>query len=274
MPKVPLRLVRRPAVARGRGVCEHRGMGSDRVPAARRAFGRATDAALAGAATVQAAVFALLLPGLPAAGLELPVLASFGASGATGADGADPIVVTVPVATVHALAAAIVLLVLHAVARVAALARPRHARLIGWVEWSQASAIVLFLVAQLNGIAEVAALVPLYAITAAAALLIAIDGPARGLRRPAAVAAIIGIVPWGVVAFAQLGAGVVTEPVPVAVRVLTLAMLSIAVIAWGVAWRHPLASSSPGPTAADGAMPVLGLTATTILAWGLVIGVA
>lgn len=250
-------------------------MGSDRVPPARRASGRATDAALAGAATVQAVVLALLLPGLAAARLELPVLASFGAPVATGADGADPLdPVTLPVASVAPLAAALVLFVVLAVGRVAALARPRHARLIGWVEWSQASAIVLFLVAQLNGIAEVAALVPLYAITAAAALLIALDGPARGLRRPAAVAAIIGIVPWGVVAFAQLGAGVVTEPVPVAVRVLTLAMLSIAVIAWGVAWRHPLASTSPGPTATDVAMPVLGLTATTILAWGLVIGFA
>jgi hypothetical protein len=250
-------------------------MGPEQVPPARRALGRATDAALAGAATVQAVVLALLLPGLPAARLELPVLASFGAPVAAGADGADPpIAVTLPVATVEPLAAALVLFVLHAIGRVAALAGPRHARLVGWVEWSQASAIVLFLVAQLNGIAEVAALVPLYAITAGAALLLAIDRPARGLRRPAAVAAIVGIVPWGVVAFAQLGAGIATEPVPIAVRVLTLAMLSIAVIAWWVAWRHPFASTEPGRTATDVAMPVLGLTATTILAWGLAIGFA
>ena len=72
--------------------------------------------------------------------------------------------------------------------------------IVRWAEWSQVSAITVFLVAQLNGITEVTSLVPIYAITATAALLLALQersGGGEAGRRLGAVAAVIGIVPWG-----------------------------------------------------------------------------
>lgn len=177
----------------------------------------------------------------------------------------------VAIATVHVGGAAAVLLVLGAlidggIAVIPAL--QRRARLVTWIGWSQVAAISVFLVAQLNGIVELTTLVALYAITAGAVLLLALDAEtpgSRGLRRPAALAAVIGIVPWGLIAFAQIGGGVVGEPVGVVTRILTLVILGVAIGVWLRAWFRPESADPPG---------ILPLLSTTALAWGAVASTA
>ncbi len=175
----------------------------------------------------------------------------------------------VTIATVHLGWATVVVLVAGALVDGGIALAPalrRHERLVTWVGWSQVSAISVFLVAQLNGITELTTLVALYAITAGAALLLALDGAtadtgARGLRRPAALAAVIGIVPWGLIAFAQIGGGVVGQPVGIVVRVVTLAVLALAIAVWFRAWHRPAADDPPG---------ILPLLSASVLAWGVV----
>lgn len=211
----------------------------------------------------------------------------------------------VAIATVHAGWAAVVLLAFGglvdvAVARIEPLA-PR-ARLVTWIGWSQLSGVAVFLIAQLNGITELTTLVALYALTAGAVMMLALDGalvaprmadpdlepapaptrtpaptpaptsahasdaPAaprgsRGLRRPAALAAVIGIVPWGLIAFAQIGGGIAGDPVGVWTRVVTLVVLALSIAVWFRGWFRPADADAPG------ILPVL---ATSALAWGVV----
>ena len=126
--------------------------------------------------------------------------------------------------------------------------------------WSQGSAILVFLVAQLNGIVELSSLVPLFAITAAAVALVAIDSGRETLwRRPGAWAAAVGIVPWGVIAFAQIGAGIAVGAPSAGVRIVTLVALAVAVIGWVIGWR-----GSRSPRVAD----VVAMTvAVSVLIW-------
>lgn len=196
----------------------------------------------------------------------------------------------VAVATVHAGWAAMVLLAFGglvdaAVARIESLAT--RARLVTWIGWSQLSGVAVFLIAQLNGITELTTLVALYALTAGAVMLLALDGalvaprrddpnPAhasntptapqsiRGLRRPAALAAVIGIVPWGLIAFAQIGGGVVGDPVRLGTRIVTLVVLALSIAVWFRGWFRPADADAPG---------ILPLLATTALAWGVVLAV-
>ena len=128
--------------------------------------------------------------------------------------------------------------------------------------WSQGSAILVFLVAQLNGIAEVSSLVPMYAITAGAVALVGIDRhEAPTWQRPASWAAAVGIVPWGVIAFSQIGAGVTVGVVGVGVRIVTVLALVVAVAGWMLGWRRSLSH------AGDVALMTVGVS---VVVWTIV----
>lgn len=106
---------------------------------------------------------------------------------------------------------------------------------------SQLAGITVFLVAQLNGITEVTSLVPLYAIAAGATLFLPLMERERTTggtgRTPFMLGAAVGIVPWGVIAFAQIG-GILTGHAPDATaRVITLVALALAALHWAAVWR-------------------------------------
>ncbi|MBG6056094.1 hypothetical protein IWX81_002526 [Salinibacterium sp. CAN_S4] len=139
--------------------------------------------------------------------------------------------------------AVVVMLAFSAACRAAAALRPHP--LIGLVEWSQVSAVTVFLIAQLNGVQDVAALVALYALTAAASLFLLLHQHSHAGRWPFAFGAAVGVVPWGVIAFYQIGA-IVTgdDPAPI-IRVMTVAMLASAVVYWWVAYHRRLGGRAP-----------------------------
>ena len=156
--------------------------------------------------------------------------------------------------------AAVVLLVFAALCQGAAALWP--SRVIRWVEWSQVSAVTVFLIAQLNGIRDVATLVALYALTAAASLFLVLHERAGAGRWPFALGASVGIVPWGVIAFYQIGAILVgDDPAPL-IRVITIGILSVAVAHWLAAFRR---------RRAVWAHPLLIVTGVSVFAW-LVVG--
>ena len=207
---------------------------------------RTLDAVVGVTYAVQAIIVAFAIAAIDSPVL-LPVTGTF-AAGPVGASAERS--VRVDLAAVDLGVAVVVLLAAGALVRFALLipalgVRRSDAIVVGrnavrWGEWSQVSAIIVFLVAQLNGITEVTSLVPIYAITATAALLLASQeraGAGPTGRRLGAIAAIIGIVPWGVIAFAQIGATIATGAPGVTVRIITIAMLAIAVAVWGFVWR-------------------------------------
>lgn len=145
---------------------------------------------------------------------------------------------------------------------------PRDTRM---VEFSQVSGIAVFLVAQLTGISDVTALVPLYAIAAGAPLFLVLharDGDAWAF----AFGASLGIVPWGVIAFVQIGSGLVGEGPSAIVRIVTLGMLALAIASWAVirlATTRPSRLSRPSrPSRANaGAGLALATLTPSALAW-------
>lgn len=100
-----------------------------------------------------------------------------------------------------------------------------------------ASPITVFLVARLNSVAEAVALVLVYAATAGGVLLRSLHRPGGS---PAALrwASVLGIVPWGVVAFTQIGGQLTGTPVPAGVPVLTVVVLVASVAEYVVAYRR------------------------------------
>jgi hypothetical protein len=124
-----------------------------------------------------------------------------------------------------------------------------------WIEYSQVSSITVFLIAQLNGITELGTLVALYAITAVSTVFLALN-ERGGSRAPFVFGSALGIVPWGIIAFYQLGASIASRAdfwgaVPLIVRVITIGELACAAAAWVIAyrashglgvWRSPVAS--------------------------------
>lgn len=160
-----------------------------------------------------------------------------------------------PLSRVNLGAAAVVLLVFCAAVRFI----PRDLR---FVEFSQVSGITVFLIAQVNGITEVTALVPLYAIAAGATLFLVLHDR-DGDRWSYSFGAAVGIVPWGVIAFAQIGAGVVGDaPAPI-VRTITLGMLALLTASWTVAWLAKTRSNSPVHLADL----LLGVAIPSVFAW-------
>ncbi|GGK97915.1 hypothetical protein GCM10007382_17700 [Salinibacterium xinjiangense] len=84
----------------------------------------------------------------------------------------------ITLATVNLGVAAIVLLAFSALCRGVSALWP--AQVIRWIEWSQVSAVTVFLIAQLNGIRDLAALVVLYSLTAAARLFLLLHDRSGG----------------------------------------------------------------------------------------------
>jgi hypothetical protein len=109
----------------------------------------------------------------------------------------------------------------------------------GAIPWAlgAASPIVLFLIARLNGVVDAAALILVYAVAAGGVLLRSLHrpgGPPLALRW----AAVLGIVPWGVVAFTQVGGLLTGTPPSTAVRVLTVVVLAASIGEFVVAYRR------------------------------------
>ena len=130
--------------------------------------------------------------------------------------------------------------------------------------WSQGLGILIFLIARLNGIADPVALVPLFALGAGCVCLMGIDdGSSPRWRRPTAWAAALGIVPWGVIAFAQIGATITSGAPASGVRIVTIAALAVAIIGWWIAWRRPRAARP-----SDVAVMTVALS---VLTWAIVV---
>ncbi|ARC57930.1 hypothetical protein AS850_12670 [Frondihabitans sp. 762G35] len=225
--------------------------------------------------------------------LSLPIVAGFPTAPGAVAD-------RVVVAALDPGIAALVLLVLGAVSRLAVVPRrafERHTAALGagrrgrrLLEYGFASAITLFVVARLNGIADVTSLVPLYAITNGVVLLALL--PQRGepgvgrSRSPLMVAAALGIVPWGVVAFQEVGGMIAGSAAPPLVVALTLATLAAALTTAVLHWREVGAGVAPVDDAAGGGgraaagvagqrrYVVVTTVATSVFAWLIVALVA
>lgn len=157
---------------------------------------------------------------------------------------------SVPIAVVHLPSAVAVLLVFVAVVRLLRLVPGIRTRRLEameldrhtsrWVEYSQVGGIVAFLVAQINGITEVISLVPIYALGAGVALLLVLhdrrSAPGRAGLLAFSFGAALGVVPWGLIAFAQIGGTVVGVGANALVRVVTVAALLGLTAVWVVVW--------------------------------------
>lgn len=235
-----------------------------------------TDVGSAVVLLVVAAVVAVVGASRP--WLALPVTATFTLPPAPPSEGTAELVlaeVPVEIAVVHLPTAVAVLLVYLAVVRFLSILPPIRARrlaavaadhhLVRWIEFSQTSGIVVFLVAQLNGITEVTSLVPLYALGAASVLLLVLHDRRTDEGRAGLWAfsfgTVVAIIPWGVVAFAQIGGTLAGVGGSVLVRVATvLALLGIAAV-WFGPWLH-----GRGPRSGVGPRVELGLSGTIVLA--------
>jgi hypothetical protein len=169
-------------------------------------------------AVVLLAVAAILRDPLP-----LPVVAHLGAA-------------SVRLAAVQATAAVIVPPALVAVVSALRAAGRLERTAAVWAAGA-ASPIVLFLVARLNGLTEVAALVLVYAAAAGGVLLRSLHRPG-GDPKPLRWWSVLGIVPWGVVAFTQIGSGLAGAAPSPAVRVLTLVVLAASIAEFVVVYRR------------------------------------
>lgn len=201
-----------------------------------------TGAALLAA---QALVVGLLVATVPA--VLLPVTADFGGG--------------IQLTTVNLGAAVVVVLAFAAVCRTAAAVW--RTPVIDWIEWSQVSAVTVFLVAQLNGVQDIAALVALYALTAGATLFLVLQQSADTGRWPFSFGAAVAIVPWGVIAFYQIGVIVAgANPAPL-IRVITIVMLAVAAVYWAVALRTRFSGRASAVVSGVG---------TSLFAWLVVAG--
>jgi hypothetical protein len=144
------------------------------------------------------------------------------------------------------------------------------------VEFALTSSITVFLVAQLNGITDVGALVLIYAATSAMTLFSVIQDRAGAGHGTLALCfgAAIGIVPWGVIAFHQIGAGVIGDAPPPIVRVITLVMLGFTIVFAVARWREVGWRESGRERRGELIHIVLSTAATSAFAWLVVTGLA
>ena len=242
---------------------------------------QADASALRTALVVTGGVLLVVAAALAAAGIatgsaQLPVIADFG-----GGPGAAPGPGRMQLASVSATPAALVPLVLAGGARLLA-ASPAGIRRVqpaarggalgdGWWSALLTAPITVFLVAQLNGVTDVGALVLTYAAASGAVLLCLLAdrsfaGAAPG-EWPLRFASMLGIVPWGVIALHQVGAGVVGATPSLAVRVLTIAVLVTTAAAFLAVWRARRRSTTTSAVVVIvvGALPPLLLAALTVL---------
>lgn len=196
------------------------------------------------AATALLAVVAAVREPLP-----LPVLARLG--------------VPVRLAVVQGTAAVLVPPALVAVVAVLRAAGRLERSAVLWAEGA-AAPIVVFLVARLNGVEDAVALVLVYAAVGGDVLLRLSQRRATG-PLPIRLASVLGIVPWGVIAFTQIGAGLVGTPPSVAVRVLTIVVLLASVLEYVMAYRRRAGSDRPVSGLLLAALPGLLLAALVLL---------
>lgn len=204
---------------------------------------------LAGAATL-VAVAAVVVVVLAASGRQvlLPVVAFLSAPGTQAfAERGSSQTSAVQIATVDLGAAIVVLCLLVAVClvvtgwRLRASSATSGVHTARWIEYSLTSSITVFLVAQINGITDITTLVLVYAATTGAALFGLLSDRTRVTaghpRLALCFQAGLGIVPWGVIAFQQVGSGLAGLPPTAAVRVITLIMLAFAAALAVAEWR-------------------------------------
>ena len=140
-----------------------------------------------------------------------------------------------------------------------------------WVERSLSASITLFLIAELNGIRELGMLVAIYALTSAMVLFGVLQERWTSSPRmlPAIFAAMIGIVPWGLIAWYEIAPAVLAGGGPTTwVRVLTVLMLVLFLVAGAQAWRTPATSRT------SRASVVLSVVLRSALAWGVAMAIA
>lgn len=131
-------------------------------------------------------------------------------------------------------------------------------RLGPWIDPLLTWPIVVFVVALLNGVEDVGALVGIYALASGGVLFGMVQG--RGPRHALGFGSAVGIVPWGIVAFQQVGAMIVDSPVGGGVVLVTLVALAVAVAEFAAVWR--------GAGAAALWLRVVGLS---VVAWVVVL---
>ncbi len=151
-----------------------------------------------------------------------------------------------------------------------------HRRTVRWIEFAFSSSITVFLVAQLNGISDVGTLVLSYAITSGVTLFSVLQDRApetTGRMLPLWFAAAIGIVPWGVIAFYQVGALIVGNPPSALVRVITVTMLVFSLAHFLIQWREQRVAATGALPAAERRYVLLSLGGTSVFAWLVVLGV-
>lgn len=167
----------------------------------------------------------------------------------------------IPIASVNLGVAAVVLLVFAAVWRAV-----KPGSVARWVEWSQVSGVVVFLLAQLSGITDVAALVALYALAAGSVLFLVLHerGPSDAGRWSFSFGAAVAVVPWGIIAFYQIGGLVVGSDPGAATRILTVVLLLIASAYW---YDTRLARVKDKPHIAEITHLVFVSATVTLLAW-------
>lgn len=253
-----------------------------------------TISVAAGAALIlEAAVLAVVLWAGNGSVL-LPVVGEF--APAAGRASADP--TRVLLSQIDIGAAAVLLCLLVALARLLVLA-PRYPgwwsrdlangrHTARWIEFSLTSSITVFLIAQLNGVVDLIALVLVYAATSGMTLFSLLQERvavrAGHPLLPLCFAAALGIVPWGVIAFTQIGSGLAGSPVAVVVRVVTLVMLAFALAFAIMQWREqsrrvrvaPAGGHEPAAPRADERGErmhvLLSFASTSVFAWMIVLG--
>lgn len=145
-----------------------------------------------------------------------------------------------------------------------------------WLIFSLTSSITVFLVAQLNGITDVGTLVLMYAATSAMTLFSVLQErlpsstPATML--PLSFGAALGIVPWGIIAFQEIAAGITGDGPTTAVRILTLVMLAFAFAFATSQWTEQRrASAGRGDAVGERIFIVLSTVSTSVFAWAVFI---
>jgi hypothetical protein len=149
---------------------------------------------------------------------------------------------------------------------------------IRWAEYSFSSSIMLFLIAQLNGITDIGTLVLIYTAQSAVVLLLwlqeRLGTPARSLQ-PFVVASVVGIVPWGVIALHVLAPGAANGfDQPGWIRLLTTTLLLLFFGVGANQWLGfrgvPAGRSYPTE---ERAYLVLSLLTQAAFAWQVVAGI-
>lgn len=151
-----------------------------------------------------------------------------------------------------------------------AIGRFAPSRQAAWIDPLLTTPIAVFVIAQLNAVEDLGALVGIYALASAGVLFGMLAGASAGAgagsasvaswHRARSFGAAVGIVPWGIIAFHQVGAGIAGSPVGGVVVAITLVALVFAVAESVFAWRGSEALATGGR--------ILGLS---VVAWSVVV---